>query len=192
MRSLWFKLSVYFTLITLFGVILFTVIYNVTIARTAHTNTVTPEGVRVIAATGQPFFVQALKQSDTSIWMELTGQNLLQKLLNIALTEDENFSIKVLTEPEAYIQVTDASGNVVYSSAETLPDRISVIFGGQKENVAVAKSLERKDHIWVNLPLTDKDGIIWGTLSVLFIAEFDGNKFMLDMLMSYLSETNKL
>ncbi|MDL2285458.1 histidine kinase [Desulfovibrio sp. OttesenSCG-928-F07] len=191
-KSLSLKLTIFFTILTLGGVILFTISFRIIFANIYYNRTVTPHTINEVIEHEKTYFTTALQQDDASIWMYVSGDALIKKLKTIPLNGeellngDEPYTIDIIVHPDVYLYVTNSSGNVVYTSPESLPEPIAQTFAQQKSEQQIAKNLEQNGHILVSTPLTNVEGEHLGTLTVLFVAEFDSVSFTLASLRGYL------
>lgn len=184
-RSLWFKLTVYFTAITLIFLIGFSVVFNAIELKSDFAKSVTPKSVQAIVSSEVPFLIQAVEQKTSPVWLNRVGNDLLYKLHHIELYEGQSFDISLVSQPEIYVQLVDANNQLMFTSQPTFPESINTLFSSHREPSAVASYLMADNHIWVNLPLHNDAGEIQGIVSVLFIVNVDISKFMKDMLTMY-------
>lgn len=178
MKSLSFKLTFFFTILCLGGVMVFTISSNVMLADVYFNNTITSASIRGIVESEKIYISKALQQNDASFWVSASGEILAEKLENMPLKDAEPNTIKQLSDPEVYIHVTNHEGDVVYTNLDNMPKNIQHI---------ILHKLEPEGHIWVLTPLMNDEGENIGTLTVLFVARFDPGNFTSQLLGEYLN-----
>ena len=184
-RSLWFKLTVCFTAVTLFFLVGLSIVFNTIELNADFNKSITPDAVQTIVLSEQSFFLQAIKQKDSPVWLNRIGSDLLYKLHHIELYEGQSLDISLISQPEIYIQLIDNDGQRLYTSQATFPESVEAQFLANWDDRQVARGLSQDNHIWVNVPLRDERGVIVATLSVLFLVNINLNTLMMEMLMMY-------
>lgn len=177
MKSLSFKLTFFFTIISLGVVVFCSVSLTVILAGVYFNDTITPSSVKRIVESENIYIAKALQQNDASFWVKRTSDILAEKLETMPLEDAFPYTIKELSNPKVYIRVTNNEDVVVYTNPGSLPENIQHAFTHKPEP---------EGHIWVVTPMVNDKGEYIGTVTVLFVAIFDSCKVASHLLNEYL------
>lgn len=176
MRSLWFKLFIAFTVLSIFGITMLEVLTSTYFSYRDFKRVFVPETVADIVRSRQLLFSEAVKNPENPAWLALIGKELHGDALNIT-SDDGDFSIRHASNPEIYYEIRDASGVLFTRYPSVFPDEVAEEFKRQhaanRGGTDVALSVGRKRAIWVCQSLVDDRAEISGRMDLLMIAQFN-------------------
>ena len=180
-RSLWFKLSLAFTVMSIMSMALLGLITSAYLDYREFKRTVTPETVAAAVSLSHMFFAEAIKHPESRQWLITGEKEMVDDVLNMTSNNGE-FNIGVASDPKMYYRVYDNAGCPFFQHPETFPDDIAETFiqhGSEgRDGVNDAVTLGKPDVIWVRQALMDSGGRRQGHMEVLLIAEVDAWKLI--------------
>ncbi len=186
-KSLWFKLSVCFSVLTLVGVTIMSFFSSLFLFYGEFNEIVVPKTVYEAVASEQLLFAEALRNPASGRWLALARQGVSDRLLKMESSKFEGEGdIRYISDPRVYFLVFDAAGKQVFSEPEMLPAAVADIFNAQKGQI-LPRAERLEQGIWVTFPLVDDAGTFQGHIDLLFVAEFDFWKPVLRTLDDYVT-----
>jgi len=185
-RSLWFKLSVVFSLLTMLSVVVILHIPGIIFERDDFDKLVVPENVERQVRTMQLPLAEAVKKRSQK-WLAVADTELQAKLVEMTSVED-NFYIGLCSYRKLYYRVLDLNDGVFASSPEQFPLLIAEIFANRSGADWETAGWAREGCIWVGLPLVDEAGERQGRVEIVFEAEYAITPMLEYFAKSYLSD----
>ena len=175
-RSLWFKLSLAFTAMSIVSMALLGLITSAYLDYREFKRTVTPENVAAAVSSNHMFFAQAIAHPEARQWLVTAKKGMIDGVLNMTSVNGE-FTIGTASDPKMYYRVYDNAGGLFFQYPETFPkDVVETFFrreGGERDGTDEAVTLREPGAIWIRQALADSDGGQQGHVEVLLIAEVD-------------------
>lgn len=179
-RSLWFKLAVCFTVLTMFSITVLAVLPQPIVNHLRFRENVVPQTIADIVRPEQLLLAEGIEHPETDHWFALVERDLTKKLLRL-VSHDGQFHIDTIARPELFYRVIDNDGQQVFAyprpPADPWPARASEVFASHATpadaSAEEAVALAHEGHIWISQPVVDGDGKVWGRIDLLYIAEFD-------------------
>ncbi len=177
MRRLWCQLAISYTLLSFCAMILLVVmLYGANDYSDFH-QIYTLDNVVERVASEKLTVAQAIRDADTTEWLDRARDNICEKLINMEIGSDTAiYRITNSSRPEVYIQITDRHGHLLLSDPAQFSEKIAAWFSKPEKPLSEESSvrwLAESGPIWVDMPIADNDGAIIGRLRVLYSAEFN-------------------
>lgn len=183
LRSLWFKLTLYFSLLFYVFSIFFNSLLVVAIIPSEYRKMFVPEVVADAIREERYILIQLLKHvEDENDFRKIVRKEMTDRLRNLSVPDPEpglELSLKDVSKPKIFFKIVDVSGSVVCSSPENWTQLEENAFAalqteyGQTGNGDTAVSLERQGQIWTSLTVKGFDNTVYGRIDLLLIGEFN-------------------
>lgn len=175
-RSLWFKLFVAFTLLSILGIAMLGMVRTTLLNYREFKHIVTPEIVSELVRSQQLLYAEAIKHPERGKWLAMAENKMKDAVLSLTNNEGD-FHIGTATDPKMYCEVLDNSGAVFTRYPQIFPESAQTAFRqGRRANpdgTDIATTLERDGIIWVSQTVSDDQGEVQGRMELLLKAEFD-------------------
>lgn len=174
-RSLWFKLFIAFTIVTILGISVLGMLRSAFLNYREFKRVVVPETISEIVRSQQLPFTEAMKNPKSGKWLAMVKKELSADILNMT-GENSDFNIGFASSPKMYYEVRDNSGDIFTNHPDVFPDQIRVLFNKRREAAGpdsdMAERLGRDGLIWVSQSMRDEYGVVQGRMHLLLDAEF--------------------
>ena len=184
-RSLWFKLSVAFTVIGILSMVVLGLVTSAYIDYGEFKRIVVPETVATAVLSSHMFFTEAIKHPEARQWLIAAQKEMVDDVLNMT-SNDGEFYIGLASYPEMHYRVYDNAGDLFFQYPEQFSESAAKTFA-QCEYKALdegnqAITLGKPGLIWVRQTLLDIGGGRHGHIEVLLNADVDVWKMIREVL----------
>lgn len=177
MQQLWFQLSISYTLLNFFAMILLVVmLYGINDYNDFHA-ALTLDNVEQQVKGEMLAIAQALRDRDNVELLNKARDTISEKLSNLEHGSGTSlYRITNSCNPLVYLQITDSNHRLLLSDPSSFPEKVATRFtipGRALTTTRPVAWLEENQSVWVDMPITNKHHEVMGYLQVLYIAEFD-------------------
>lgn len=175
-RSLWFKLFVAFTILSILGITMLGMARTTLLNYREFKRVIVPETFSEVIRSQQFLFAEAIKYPERKRWRAMAEQKMKIAILNVT-SEDCDFHIGFASNPKMYCEVRRNDGTVFTRHPRVFPQSATEVFTRQRERNPegrdVATTLGREGDIWVSQAILDDQGQERGRMELLLNAEFN-------------------
>lgn len=161
-KSLWFRLSVYFTVLILAALCMLGALPDLLLNTKDAQRLLIPKVIHDTLKTEQLILTQIIKEPDSKEWQALAKQNLSDRLVNVQI-KNELVNLKGSFDSNLYYRVFNNENESVYSEPAIFPDSVETVFISPKEMSDGSNFLEWQQDddsyfFWTTMPLIDSSG----------------------------------
>lgn len=182
MRSLWFKLSVYFTALIIGGIIGATLVVNMIGCRIEFYQAVKSGPISAVLNKNCLLLAEAMRRPFSDKAFIAAKENLLRDL-NMIRSDSFGSPVSEYSRLEVFMEIYDNNGKEYFSDQPQWSEYAFGIFqqrpfGAENDSLNEAVDLPGKGRVWLSMPINNIEDQQAGTIRLLYVADFDSLKLL--------------